>query len=202
MSRVGILGGSFDPPHLGHLILAEYALDELKLDRILFAPAGDPPHKQHEAKTSVAHRLVMLECALNGHPQFSISRVDVDRPGPHYTVDMLRLLSQQFPGASLFFIMGGDSFRDLLKWHQPAQVVAQCQLAVMRRPGDGIDIHMHDTALPGLSARVRLLDTPLIEISSTLVMERVRQGRSVRYLVPDAVRAYIDDHQLYRDEPS
>jgi nicotinate-nucleotide adenylyltransferase len=114
---------------------------------------------------------------------------------------MLRLLAQQFPGAELVFLMGGDSFGDLLKWHQPAQVVAQCQLAVMRRPGDDIDIHMHDAALPGLSGRVVLLDTPLIEISSTLIMERVRLGRSVRYLVPEAVRAYINDYQLYRDEP-
>jgi nicotinate-nucleotide adenylyltransferase len=201
VSRIGILGGSFDPPHLGHLILAEVARDDLDLDRILFVPAGDPPHKQHEAKTPVTQRLTMLERALNGHPGFSISRVDIDRPGPHYTVDMLRLLAQQFPGAELVFLMGGDSFGDLLKWHQPAQVVAQCQLAVMRRPGDDIDIHMHDAALPGLSGRVVLLDTPLIEISSTLIMERVRLGRSVRYLVPEAVRAYINDYQLYRDEP-
>lgn len=199
MSRIGILGGSFDPPHLGHLILAEYALDGLGLDRILFVPAGDPPHKLHEAQTPVARRLAMLERALDGHPQFGISRVDIDRPGPHYTVDMLRLLAQQHPDAELYFIMGGDSFRDLLRWHQPAQVVAQCYLAVMRRPGDGVEPHMHDDALPGLSARVTLLDAPLIGISSTLIMERVRQGKSIRYLVPDAVRAYIDGHQLYRD---
>ena len=118
MRRIGILGGTFDPPHVGHLILAQHALEALDLDVVLFVPAGDPPHKRDAYKTPVDHRVAMLALAIGPNPGFSLSRVDVDRPGPHYSVDMVRLIGEQHPDADLYFVMGGDSLRDLPRWYQ------------------------------------------------------------------------------------
>lgn len=198
LRRIGIQGGTFDPPHLVHLILGEMAVDSLGLDRLLFVPAADPPHKLDRHKTAVEHRLAMLERALAGNPRFSLSRVDVDRPGPHYSVDMVRLIGEQYPHAELFFVMGGDSFADFVRWYRPADLARLCQLAVMRRPGDSIHPELHAAVLPELSGRVHLLDAPLLDVSSTALVQRVRSGKSIRYFVPDAVREYIDQQRLYR----
>ena len=198
MERIGILGGTFDPPHIGHLILAQHALDALSFSQVLFVPAADPPHKQHEAKTPVEHRLAMLDYAIADNPRFAISRVDVDRPGPHYSVDMVRLLQADHPHAELYFIMGGDSLRDLPKWHQPQEFIRLCKIAVMRRPHSRISRNIHRDTLPELAKRLTIVDAPLIDISSTAIVERCAAGQSIRYLVPDAVLAYIQDHQLYR----
>jgi nicotinate-nucleotide adenylyltransferase len=197
VERIGILGGTFDPPHIGHLILAEYARDALSLSRVLFAPAGDPPHKQDEEKIPIAHRLAMLERAIAGEERFEISRVDIDRPGPHYSLDMVQIVQRQHPGAELYFMMGGDSLRDLPKWHRPAEFILHCKLAVMRRPGDPVSADMHEDVLPGLTERVVFIDAPLIGISSSEIVERLAQGRTVRYLVPDGVLKYILAKQLY-----
>lgn len=197
--RIGILGGTFDPPHIGHLILAEAAREGIDADRVLFVPAGDPPHKQGETRQTVDHRLAMLECAIAGIQTFAISRVDLDRPGPHYTVDMLRLLADEYPHAELYFIMGGDSLRDLPRWHRPADLIARCRFAVMRRTDADSDPAMHGDLFPGLAGRVTMIDAPLIGLSSTDIVERIRAGRSIRYLVPPAVEAYIHQHGLYRE---
>ncbi len=197
MERIGILGGTFDPPHLGHLILGEYAADALALSQVLFVPAADPPHKQDEFKLPVIHRLAMLERALAGNERFTVSRIDIDRPGPHYSLDMVQIVKEQFPQAELFFVMGGDSLRGLPKWHRPADFIQHCKLAVMRRPDDDVRSDMHETVLPGLAARVVMLDAPLIDISSTQITERLEAGYSIRYLVPEVVRAYIETNQLY-----
>ncbi len=197
MRRVGILGGTFDPPHLGHLILAEYAVEALNLNCLLFVPAADPPHKQHEKNTPVAHRLAMLKLALGSNSRFTLSRVDVDRPGPHYSLDMVKIIQGQNPGAELYFVMGGDSLRDLPRWHRPAELVSLCRLAVMHRPGDGARPYMHEDVLPGLSERVVMIDAPLIGISATEIVSRWQKGLSIRYLVPDAVLDYMTAHNVY-----
>lgn len=197
---VGVLGGTFDPPHIGHLILGEYAVEALDLDCLLYVPAADPPHKRDRRKTSVEHRLAMLRLALADNQHFCLSRIDLDRPGPHYSLDMVRIAQTQYPGAKLYFVMGGDSLRDLPAWNRPDELLKLCWFAVMERPGEDIDPHMHDAVLPGLAPRVVMLRTPVLEISSTEIINRLREGRSVRYLVPDSVLAYIARHGLYHDE--
>ena len=195
--RIGILGGTFDPLHIGHLILAEYAQDTLDLERLLFVPAADPPHKRDEYTVPISHRLAMLERAIVDNERFEISRVDIDRPGPHYSVDMVRIIGQQYPDAELYFVMGGDSLADLPRWHRPFDLIQQCKLAVMNRPDERALAEIHESILPGLAERVVLIEAPLVGISSTLIVERVRQGKSIRYLVPDVVRHYIFQHRLY-----
>jgi nicotinate-nucleotide adenylyltransferase len=198
MDRVGILGGTFDPPHIGHLILAQHAIDALGLDQLLFVPAANPPHKQSDNKSPVEHRLAMLNLAIGDNPQFVMSRVDVDRPGPHYSVDMLRILTAEYPHSEMYFIMGGDSLRDLPTWYQPHEVIRLCKITVMQRPQSSISIDMHHTVLPELAARMTIIDAPLIDISSSSIVARSSAGFSIRYLVPDAVLVYIKAHQLYR----
>jgi nicotinate-nucleotide adenylyltransferase len=195
--RIGLLGGTFDPPHIGHLVLAEFATQELDLERLLFVPAGDPPHKQGEDKTPVEHRMVMLEKAIHGNNRFHISRIDIDRPGPHYSLDMVRLIGAVYPDAELYFVMGGDSFNDFPKWHRPHDLMQLCKLAVMRRPYEPIHLDMHETIIPGLVERTVMIDAPLMSISSTLLGERLAQGKSVRYLMPDSVLDYILANGLY-----
>ncbi len=198
VERLGVLGGTFDPPHLGHLILAETATSTLGLDRVLFVPAGDPPHKQGRPITATAHRLAMLELAIAGNGRFAVSRVDVDRPGPHFTVDMLALLHKAHPGAQLYFILGGDSLADLVTWRDPAGIVAAARLAVNQRPGAAFDLEALERNIPGISARLSIVDEPLIGLSGSLLREQMAQGHSIRYQVPDAVLEYIEAHGLYR----
>lgn len=201
MTALGVLGGTFDPPHIGHLILAEAAYEALNLDQVLFVPAAEPPHKHRLPITEVKHRVAMVQAAIRDNPHFALSEVDITRPGPHYTADTLRLLKERFAGADLYFLLGGDSLRDIATWHEPAGIIAQARLAVMRRPGTALDISHLEAALPGISERVAFVDAPIIGISATSLRERLRTGRSVRYQVPDGVAQYIAAHQLYKDEP-
>jgi nicotinate-nucleotide adenylyltransferase len=197
---IGILGGTFDPPHEAHLILAEHARVELELDQILFVPAGVPPHKD-STRLPAHHRLAMLELATAGNQHFSISRVDLDRPAPHYSIDMVRLLVSQYPNAEFRFIIGADSFRDLPTWHNPLGIVSgqAIKLAVMTRPDVLIDPGMHEVILPGLATHVIILPSRMVDISSSDIVRRIRAGKSVRYLLPDAVLSYIEQHQLYKE---
>jgi nicotinate-nucleotide adenylyltransferase len=194
--RVGILGGTFDPPHIGHLVLAQYACDALDLACVLFVPVADPPHKD-QLRYGIEHRLPMLELAVAGNDKFVISRVDVDRPGPHYTVDMIRILQAQQPETEFYFLMGGDSLHHLPEWYHPLEMIALCKLAVMARPGTEVEPDLR--ALPGLAERVVVIDSPMLGFSSTEVAERLEAGKSVRYLVPDSVLTYIQDHRLYQN---
>ena len=200
MKRIGILGGSFDPPQLGHLILAEYSREALGLDCILYVPVGAHPVKHDDLRLPLRHRLAMLELAIAGNRRFRISRVDIDRPGPHYSADLVKIIQQQLPDTQLHFVMGGDNLRDLPTWERPQELVQHCRLAVMRRADEDIAPDMHDDLLPGLSQRVDMIDVPLLSVwlSSTHVVSRLRAGQSVRYLVPDAVLDYIRAHNLYR----
>lgn len=198
MQRIGILGGTFDPPHIGHLVLAQYALDALELASVLFVPAADPPHKD-QLRYGIDHRLPMLELAVRGNDKLVISRVDVDRPGPHYTVDMVRILQEQQPDTEFYFLMGGDSLHHLPQWYHPLELIALCKLAVMARPGGEITAELTAKLLPGLAERVVVIDSPMLGFSSTEIAERLEAGKSVRYLVPDSVLSYIQDHRLYQN---
>ncbi len=200
MTRLGILGGTFDPPHYGHLILAEMAADGLSLDCVLFVPAADPPHKG-ALRASAEHRAALVERAIAGNPRFALSRVDLDRPGPHYTADMLRLLRQEFPAAELVFLIGSDSLRDLPKWSRPGELIRLARLGVMHRPGSAPDLAQLEQGIPGIRERVDWIDAPQIDISATNLARRVSAGLSIRYQTPDAVRAYIEAHNLYRNDP-
>lgn len=197
--RIGILGGSFDPPQIGHLILAEYTCEAFDIDYILFVPVADHPVKRDELRLPIAHRLCMLELAICGNSKFSISRVDIDRPGPHYSADTVRLLRHQHPDAELYFVMGGDNLRELPAWERPHELYRCCRLAVMKRADEEISAEMHDDVLPGLSSQVDIVDVPMLSawLSSSYIVNRLRAKRSVRYLVPDSVLDYINDHNLY-----
>ncbi len=197
--RIGILGGSFDPPQIGHLILAEYSREALDIDHVLFVPVADHPVKRGELRLPVVHRLAMLKLAINDNPNFSISRVDIDRNGPHYSADTVKLIREQYPRADLCFVMGGDNLRALPTWERAPELYRCCRLAVMKRADEDITPDMHDDVLPGLSDMVDIVDVPMLSVwlSSTVVVSRLRAKRSVRYLLPDAVLAYIHDNDLY-----
>lgn len=197
--RLCILGGTFDPPHIGHLVLAEMAREALEAVQVLFVPAADPPHKD-ATRLPIEHRLAMLERTIAGNPQFVLSRVDIDRPGPHYSVDMVRLIQTQNPEAELFFLIGADSLRDLPKWYRPQELIRLCRLAVMPRPGVEAAPDMHEDLIPGLAERVVMIDAPLVDVSSTEIAARLRAGKSVRYLVPQPALDYIVANGLYSNE--
>ncbi|HEC23504.1 MAG TPA: nicotinate-nucleotide adenylyltransferase [Chloroflexi bacterium] len=198
MTRIGVLGGTFDPPHYGHLILAEQAREQLELSRVLWVPAADPPHKHGRPITPVEHRLEMVRLALVDNPAFEISLVDVNRPGPHYTHEMLALLAGEHPNADLVFLIGEDSLRDLPTWREPSRLIQYATLGVMRRQGITYEMEALEAAIPGLRERVTFLDTPLIDIAAADLRARVAAGRTIRYFLPPGVRAYIHQHSLYQ----
>lgn len=201
MLRLGILGGTFDPPHYGHLALAQNALVQLQLERVLFIPAGQQPLKPDRQTTPAHHRVAMVQAAITDNPAFALSRVDLDRPAPHYTVDTLALLQKEYHRAELYFLMGSDSLADLTAWREPAGIVRLARLAAMRRPGYEPGLASLEQAIPGLRERVHWLDAPCLDISSSDLRHRVRQGLPLRYLVPPAVEVYIREHRLYLGEP-
>lgn len=195
--RLGVIGGTFDPPHYGHLVLAETGRVQLDLERVLFVPAARPPHKPEQPIAQTRHRVAMVEAAIDDNESFALSRVDLDRPGPHYTVDMLGILNRTDPEATLFFLMGGDSLAEFLSWRDPAGIVARAHLAVMRRPGWEADLASLEGALPDIQDRLAWLDAPHLQISGTDLRRRVREGLPIRYLVPPEVRQYVHKHALY-----
>jgi nicotinate-nucleotide adenylyltransferase len=195
--RLGILGGTFDPPHYGHLVLAETARVQLGLAQVLLVPAGDPPHKLGRPVASAHHRAAMVEAAVVDNPAFALSRVDLDRPGPHYTVEMLALVQTEHPQAELCFLMGGDSLAEFLTWRDPAGIVRQARLAVMARSGWQADRETLERALPGISGRLVWLDVPHLDISASELRRRAAEGLPLRYLVPPTVEDHIRRHRLY-----
>ncbi len=196
--RIGVLGGTFDPPHYGHLLLAELACEQLSLDHVLWAPAADPPHKQGRVTTPVEDRLEMLRLALAGNERFELSLVDVERPGPQYTVDTLALLAERYVDAAFHFLLGGDSLQELPTWHEPNRLIRQARLAVMLRPGEKSDLGKLEAVLPGLRDRLDFVTSPLVAISSVEIRERVMQGATIRYMLPEDVREYALKQALYR----
>lgn len=197
--RVGVLGGSFDPVHLAHLILAEEARDRLKLSKVIFIPAGRPYLKVEQGITPARQRLEMVRLAIRPNPRFEASSIDIDRPGPSYTVDTLDVLRSTLPqDQEVYFIVGWDSLVSLPQWRDPERILEMCWLVGVPRPGlPAPDLRELEKAIPGVSERVIMLDAPLLGISSTEIRDRVASGVSIRYLVPELVEGYIRQHGLY-----
>lgn len=201
MRKIGIFGGTFDPVHLGHLILAEQAREQARLDEVWFVPAPRPPQKDGEAITRFDARVEMLSIAIAGHPAFRVSEVEKDRAGPSYTVDTLAMLHRHHPMDTFYLLLGGDSLADLPLWRDPAGIVEQATLVVMARPGSKL------MTAEGLARRIgrdkplslKVVEAPLIDISSRDLRRRVREGRGIRYMTPRGVEAYIHEKKLYRE---
>jgi nicotinate-nucleotide adenylyltransferase len=198
--RLGMLGGTFDPPHLGHLILAEEARCALGLDQVLLVPAAQPWRKSDRAVTPAAQRLAMLRLAVADDPYFDVSTLEIDRGGPTYTVETLAALRAELaPADELYFILGEDALLDLPYWHDPGRILRLAWLGVAARGGAlSADLDALERRLPGIRERARVVPMPQIGISSTDIRRRVAEGRSIRFLVPPAVAAYIAEHGLYR----
>jgi nicotinate-nucleotide adenylyltransferase len=198
MTGLGVMGGTFDPIHLGHLAIAEEAREALGLDSILFVPAGRPPHKRAQDVSPAEDRVAMVRIAIEDNPAFELSRIEVDRDGPSYTVGTLEELALE-TGAELTLILSAETFVQLPTWHEPARLFAAASMAVVPRDGYPVpDPSWLEEAFPGREDRVTYLDGPRLGLSSTSIRARVAAGRSIRYLVPPAVEAYIADHSLYR----
>ena len=197
--RIGIFGGTFDPPHLGHLILASEARSQLRLARLLWILTPKSPHKIGNSITNVSDRLEMVQCAIADDPTFELSTVEFDRPAPQYTVDTLDILQQQHPSADLILLMGADSLRGLTTWHRPAELVAACrEIGVMRRPGESVQLTTLEAVLPGIKNKVHFVEAPLLQVSSREIRRRVAENLPFRYFLHPAVYDYIQAHNLYR----
>jgi nicotinate-nucleotide adenylyltransferase len=196
---IGLFGGTFDPPHIAHLILSAESRAQLGLDRLLWILTPAPPHKQGHPITALEHRLAMVKLAISDDPHFELSTVDMDRPGPHLALDTVKIIAKQNPAADLVYLMGGDSLRDLPAWQRPSDLVAGLRyIGVMRRPGDSIDLPGLEKIIPGLTAKVRFVDAPLIDIAAHEIRQRIADGHPFRYFLLPAVYDYIKKHNLYR----
>jgi nicotinate-nucleotide adenylyltransferase len=198
MARLGVFGGSFDPPHVGHLILAESAREELRLDSVLWMPSPDPPHKTRADLTRYEIRREMALAAIKGNPFFVLNEIERERPGPYYTVDTLRLLQQQHPLDQMWLLIGEDSLRDLPLWHDSNAILAATPLATMHRPHAEADLMKLEQSLPGIIQRTTFLRAPAIDLSSSMIRARFHEGLSCRYLLPESVEIILRTRSLYR----
>jgi nicotinate-nucleotide adenylyltransferase len=197
--RIGLLGGTFNPPHIGHRVCAQEAWSQLGLDRVLLLPVHTPPHKEADRDPGVEHRVALCEAAVAGDARLGVSRAEADVPGRSYTVDTLSRLHDAHPENELIFIVGGDMAASLPAWRDPEAVLSLATLGVAAREGVGRDqvLEHLDRALPGAAKRITFFDMPRIDVSSSLVRRRAAAGLPVRYLVPDAVASYIERERLY-----
>jgi nicotinate-nucleotide adenylyltransferase len=201
--RLGILGGTFDPIHLGHLAIAEAAREELGLERVVFVPALIPPHRSSAPRAGARDRAAMVELAIAGNAAFSMSRIELDRPGRSFTADTVERVAadERIVGREpdLWFIVSAEAFAGFLTWQGPDRILAACRLVVLPREGHPPpDLGPVEAALPSFAGRVLALEGPQIRLSATEIRARASRGLSVRYLVPDAVATYIGDHRLYQ----
>ena len=198
--KLGVLGGTFDPPHAGHLTLGEVALSHLALDKVLFIPAGEPWRKEGQEISLAEDRLAMTRLAVAGNPRFEASAVEIERPGPSYIVDTLgELLARHGPETELYVILGQDALLDLPNWKEPRRIVALAWLAVaLRSPGRDLDVTDLEAAVPGISRRLIVLPMSYVDVSATALREWARKGADLRDLVPPSVEAYIKEHALYQ----
>ena len=198
-TRIGLFGGTFDPPHIGHLILAGEAAAQCQLDRLYWVLTPDPPHKQDNPITPLPHRLAMLQSMISHNPVFELSRLELDRPGPHYTVDTVRLLAEQQPDAEIYLLIGGDSLADLPTWRFSADLVAAVsKIGVMHRPNDSADLALLESKLPGLTQKLHFIEALLQPVSSRELRRRIAAGEMYRYYFTPDVYEYIEAQQLYR----
>lgn len=195
--RIGLFGGTFDPIHLGHLILAEQCREACVLDQVWFIVAGAPPHKKGE-RTPVSHRLEMVRIAIAGHPKFSVSEIEAKRPGPHYSVETLAEVRRERPEDELFFLIGADSLVDLPTWRQPEIIAGMATIVVVNRPGIDENLGTLPDFGPGTHP-LRAVAIPSIAIASKDLRRRMAEGRSIRFMVPRGVEAYIEAQSLYRE---
>ncbi len=196
-SRIGLFGGSFNPVHMGHLIMAEQAREQLNLDQVLIAPAGQPPHKSGQELASIPDRMKMVQLAIEGNDGLVCSDLDIGRAEPSFTWRLLERLRDHYPAADLWFIMGGDSLAEFHTWARPERIRELARLAIVERPGYSLGRDQLDS-VEGLGSGVDLVEAPLCAISSTGIRDKVKDRATVRYLVPDAVGAYIEAYALYR----
>ncbi|MEM7034948.1 MAG: nicotinate-nucleotide adenylyltransferase [Chloroflexota bacterium] len=199
MTRIGIFGGAFDPIHYGHLLAAEQARESLKLHEILFVPVGDPPHKGHHLKSTAHHRRSMVELAIAGHDSFVLSDIDLDRPGPHYSVDTVQLIRQQcqLSAESSFLLIGADLLPNFPTWYKATQLINLCRIAVLQRPEYEFNVQELGNMLPGLPDQCDMVTVPELGLSSSHLRQMAKSGRSLRYQTPASVIAYIQKYQLY-----
>lgn len=186
--RTGVFGGSFDPPHLGHLIVAENLRSSLDLDRVLWTPAAISPHKLDADPASAGHRSRMIDLAIADNPAFELCNIELERSGPSYTVDSLDQLTSSFPADEFFLLLGMDSLVGFHTWREPDRILRLATIVAYPRAGVELPANTHDAVI---------VDSPVVEISSTLVRRRVGAGQSIRYLVPEPVRRYIEEMRLY-----
>jgi nicotinate-nucleotide adenylyltransferase len=199
--RLGLFGGTFDPVHYGHLLLAECCREQCALDEVWFVPCGHPPHKRHELTPGPA-RMEMLQLAISGYAPFVVCPLEIERPGTSFTVDTLAEIRRLQPTAGLFFMMGGDSLHDLPTWREPGRILELATLVVVRRPqSPAPDFSILESLLPAKASSPRsdlVVDMPQIDTSSRLLRERVAAGQSIRFRTPRAVEKYIETHGLYK----
>ncbi len=197
--RIGIFGGTFDPPHVGHLILAEECRTQLNLDLLLWIVTDNPPHKRYVNISPIEDRVKLVQKAIQGNDAFVLSRVDIDRPGPHFAIDTVNILKQEYPGAKFFYLMGGDSLHDLPTWNRPQDFIETCDgIGVMRRHADQVDLVSLESVLPGISQKVLVVDAPILEISSKQIRQRITDNQGFRYYLRDAVYKAVLDLGLYK----
>ncbi len=197
--RLGIFGGTFDPPHVGHLILAAEARDQLDLDCTVWVLTPDPPHKRSQNISPVMQRLQMVKLAVGEDARFRLSYVDINRPGPHYSVDTVKELKEEYPGQELIYLMGGDSLQDLPNWHNPHEFLGLLDgIGVMRRPGDDVDLTELLSTLPELSRKLNFVTAPLLEISAQQIRHRARENRAFRYYLLPSIYEYIKRERIYQ----
>ena len=197
--KIGIFGGTFDPPHLGHLILAAEAYHQLELTRLLWVLTPIPPHKPGRPVSPVEQRLALVQAAIDPDPAFELSRVDMDRQPPHFALDTVLILRKQYPTAELVYLMGGDSLHDLPTWHRPQEFAAACDaLGVMRRPGYPVDLTTLKAAIPGISQKICFVDTPLLDMSSSDIRRRIANGEPYRYFLTREVWDLVQAKGFYR----
>ena len=189
---IGLFGGSFNPPHIAHLVVAEVVCDQFDLSEVWWIPNATPPHKPDDELVAVKHRLAMTERAVEGNPAFRVCNVEVEREGVSYTVETLRVLQEQHPDPDFALILGSDSLDHFANWHRPDEIAERVPLIVYKRPGA-----IESVAEPRFANHVRYAAAPVMEISGTEVRARRRAGRSIRYLVLEGVRSYIETHDLY-----
>ena len=197
--RIGVFGGTFDPPHFGHLLLAETAWQVLYLSQVLWVVTATPPHKKQEGISPISARIDMVSAAIDGNPKFVLSNAEIDRPGPHFSVDTLKFLRESHPNEGLVYLMGEDSLMNLPTWHSPAEFVAACDsIGVMSRPAVQVDLNSLEHQFPGIRSKVVFFDAPQVAISARAIRERIQRGQSSRYLLPESVADIIREHRLYR----
>lgn len=199
--RIGVMGGSFDPIHIAHLLVAESVRETLSLEMILFLPVGQQPLKQGKPVAPAEHRVAMVELAIANNAAFGLSRIDVERPGPSYTADSIEQLQREWGDperTALWFIIGSDSLLTFTQWREPQRILAHTRLAVVRRPDFSADFAPLEADIPGITSAIDWVDAPLMQISATDIRARVAEGRSIRYRVVEPVREYIEAQGLYR----